>query len=163
MKHEGMSNEIMKEYLDQITFRGHCNIMALHRNTIEITKDPEISKKADCIIGVNASKSCDDLKLELKNWIHSGRWMEFEIKTGTDSFTFEGRGNAGLELTDSKEIVLRRSDYLSGRTAALHCSHSASDIPRNLIASLQDPRAVGRLIIRPLPQRKENSFFWSLP
>jgi uncharacterized protein len=161
--HEEISSEDFIEDLDQITFRGHSNISGFHRNTIELTKDLEISRHADCIIGVNASKSCADLHAKLKDWVHSGRWMQFEIKIGTHSFTFEGRGSPKLDLTDTREIVLRRSDYPSPRTAALHCSHSAGDIPRNLIAALQDPEAKGQLIIRSLPHRKENSFIWSLP
>ncbi|MEM2324735.1 MAG: DUF371 domain-containing protein, partial [Archaeoglobaceae archaeon] len=36
---------------------GHSNITAKHRTTFEITKDQEISKRADCVIGVKASKS----------------------------------------------------------------------------------------------------------
>ncbi|MEM4523515.1 MAG: DUF371 domain-containing protein, partial [Archaeoglobaceae archaeon] len=40
---------------------GHPNITAKHPSTVEVTKDPEISKRADCVIGVKADKSISDL------------------------------------------------------------------------------------------------------
>lgn len=153
----------MKEKLDEIVFEGHPNVTGLHRNTIEVTKDSEISKKADCIIGVNATKSCADLNMSLKDWIRSGSWLEFEIIAGMQSFTFEGRGSPKLDLTDKRELVLRKSDYVSSRTAALNCSHSARDLPRALVSRLKDPGAEGKLIFRSLPHPKTDSFVWTLP
>jgi uncharacterized protein len=153
----------MKAKLDEIVFNGHPNVTGLHRNTIEVTKDSEISKKADCIIGVNATKACADLSAALKTWILSSSWLEFEIATGKQSFIFEGRGSSKLDLADSREVVLRRSDYTSSRTAAVCCSQSACDIPRELIATLQNPRAQGRLIIRSSSRPKTDSFVWTLP
>ncbi len=153
----------VEEELDQIVFHGHSNILSLHRNTIELTKYSEISKRADCVIGLKASKSCEDLTSRLKDRIRLGCWMRFELRLGGHSFTFEGRGSPKLDLTDRRELVLRRSDYPSPRTAALHCSHSACDIPRNLVSELQDPEAEGLLIIRSLPKKKEQTIVWSLP
>lgn len=153
----------LKAKLNEIGFRGHPNITGLHRNTIEVTKDSEISKKADCIIGVNATKACTDLDAELKALIQSGSWLEFEITTGNQSFFFEGRGNRDLDLADPRDIVLRRSDYISSRTAAVSCSHSACDIPRALIANLQNSRAEGTMIIRPSTRPKSDTFVWVLP
>lgn len=40
-----------------VRFMGHRNITAKHRTTLEITKDEEITRKADCIIGVRADKA----------------------------------------------------------------------------------------------------------
>jgi uncharacterized protein len=153
-----LSETGFKEDLDKVNFWGHRNISGMHRNSIEITKDREISKKADCIIGVRASKACADLEPRLKDWVRSGRWIEFEIRTGIYSFTFKGRGSPRLDLTDGKEIVLRRSDYTSSRTAALNCSYTAIDIPRDMIRALQNPNATGTLTMRSLPQMKDLQF-----
>src|SRR5579875_2197601 len=46
---------------DEIVFRGHENVRALHPTTIEITRDNAISMRADCVIGVGADKGCGDL------------------------------------------------------------------------------------------------------
>jgi uncharacterized protein len=149
--------------LDEISFNGHTNISGRHKNTIEVTKDADISKRADCILGVNATKSCIDLSERLKDWIHSGLWLQFEIKVNGQSFLFEGQGNSRLDLSDRKELVLRRSDYLSSRTAAINCTHSACDIPRAMVSSLKNPKAEGRLIIRISRRTNEVDFVWTLP
>jgi hypothetical protein len=156
-------SQLSNEYLDQITFVGHENILGLHKNTIEVTKDSDISNRADCIIGVKASKSCADLNPTLKDWIRSGFWVEVEIRTGEHSFKFEGQGSSKLGLTDEKDIVFRRSDYASSRTIALNCSHAACDVPRSMVRDLQSPKALGKIILRPLPHKEKDRFFWSLP
>ncbi|MEM2818033.1 MAG: DUF371 domain-containing protein, partial [Archaeoglobaceae archaeon] len=45
----------------EVSAFGHPNISAKHRTTLEVTKDNEISKRADCIIGVNANKSVSEI------------------------------------------------------------------------------------------------------
>jgi hypothetical protein len=158
-----LSDVYHKEELDRIEFRGHKNILGTHRNSIELTKEPDVTKKGNCIIGVMASKACADLHPSLRNWISSGKWLEFEVRIGDHSFTFRGRGSPELNLLDDKEIVLRRSDFASPRTAAINCSHSAREIPRDLIKALQNPDAKATLGIRTFPMGKDIDFFWSLP
>ena len=34
---------------------GHKNILAKHRNTLEFTKDKDLTLNGDCIVGVNAN------------------------------------------------------------------------------------------------------------
>ncbi|MHB1908165.1 MAG: DUF371 domain-containing protein [Nitrososphaerales archaeon] len=148
--------------LDRISFFGHRNILGLHRNTIEITKDEELSKNGDCIIGVRSSKGCRDLSSSLKEWILLGKRLSFQLLVGEYSFIFTGEGNGQLTLLDKKEIVFRRSDYISSRTAAIHCSHSAKDVPRKVISALQNKDATGLLIIRGISNQRQD-FLWSLP
>jgi hypothetical protein len=137
--------------------------MALHKRTIEITRDNQISKRADCIIGVSSSKACTDLSRDAKDWIFSGGWLRFEIKTLFHTFAFEGKGSPKLELADEREIVLRVSDYISPRTAAINCTQSAYDIPRSMINELQNPQSSAVLRIIALPLKMEKEFVWSLP
>ena len=33
---------------------GHKNMLAIHKNTLEFTKDKELTKRGDCIVGVNS-------------------------------------------------------------------------------------------------------------
>ena len=147
---------------DFITFRGHENVLSLHRNTIEITKEKDISRRADCIIGVSASKACSHLDEKLKEHIRQGGFLRFEIVVGKSSFVFSGRGNKSLELTDEHELVLRRSDYYSARTAAIRCDAAACDIPRSIVRLLQTPQSEGILRITAQPSREE-TFNWNLP
>jgi len=134
-------------FSEKIQFRGHPNILGTHRNTLEITKDEEISKRADCIIGVKASKGCSDLDPRILTHINSGGKLEFEITVGNLSFHFTGFGFPDLELSDPREIVLRKSDFLSPRTLAIGCDAAAVDVPREIIHLLSDPATIGTIQI----------------
>lgn len=150
--------------LDRVFFFGHPNILGTHRNTIEVTLDEQISRRADCIIGVRASKGCSDVTPQLRRWIREGKPLEFEIRAKSLSFVFSGRGDGGLDLKDERELVLRRSDYLSSRTLAVRCSKAACDVPRKMIRELQDPQTRGLLIISSARVVEgEDSFNWTLP
>ncbi len=64
-----------------IKFNGHKNIRSTHKNTIEITKDPNLTINGDCIIGVDAGFSCKDLPKKLKTKIkNSNSKIKFYIK-----------------------------------------------------------------------------------
>ncbi|HKW05132.1 MAG TPA: DUF371 domain-containing protein [Nitrososphaerales archaeon] len=132
---------------EEIEFFGHKNILGLHQNTIEITKDEEISKRADCIIGVRASKACSEFSVRLQDLIRRGSKIKFQIVAGDESFSFEGMGSPDLRLSDERELVLRRSYFISDRTGAIRCSAGARDIPRPIIRFLQDGSAKGILKI----------------
>ena len=133
--------------VETIEFHGHPNILGTHYNTIEITRVDEISKRADCIIGVSASKACSDLSPLLKRHIQAGGHLIFEIKVGATSFAFTGKGRKELQLTDPDELVVRRSDFVSDRTAAVSCDAAATDIPRKMIRLLQEKHTTGVLTI----------------
>lgn len=143
---------------DVITFSGHPNILATHGNTIEVTKDIEISRRADCIIGVNAAKGCEDLNHQLKNHIRASGLLLMALSVGKHDFHFTGRGCSELELTNSQELVLRKSDFVSSRTAAIRCNAAAIDIPRQIVKELQDSETTGVLRIIAVDDRSTNSY-----
>ena len=141
LKTNGISSEI-------IEFQGHENILGTHYNTLEITTDLMISKRADCIIGVNATKSCATLDGRLVSHVRSNGKMLFLLTVGNLNFSFNGFGSQNLTLSDEKEIVLRKSDFISPRTLAIRCDASAIDLPREMIRTLQNPRIRGKMEIR---------------
>ena len=136
-----------KVFSETIEFRGHKNILGTHRNTLEITKESEISRRADCIVGVEATKSCADLDTRILNHLRSNGRMEFRLSVSGFNFDFFGFGSQNLQLTDDKEVVLRKSDFISPRTLAIHCDAAAIDLPRKLIKLLQAPETTGKLEI----------------
>ena len=140
-------------HVETIEFFGHPNILGTHHNTIEVTKVSEISKRADCIIGVRASKACADLSPDLRKHIQTGGQLDFVINVGDIAFAFSGRGRTELDLTDHHEMVLRRSDFVSARTAAISCDAAAVDLPRVMIQLLQDERTTGTLTISAIDPR----------
>jgi uncharacterized protein len=136
-----------KSLIEIIRFRGHENILGTHRNTLEITKDSYITKRADCIVGVSATKGCAGIDVKLAQWIRSGNEMVFVISVGNLKFGFSGCGSEKLELTNENELVLRRSDFSSPRTLAIRCDAAAIDIPREIVRQLQNKETVGSLEI----------------
>jgi len=127
-------------------------VLGNHRNTLEITKDSEISQRADCIVGVGANKACVDLHGKLVEHIRSRGRLRFAIAVRHINFVFYGSGNPELQLTDPTEMVFRKSDFVSSRTVALRCDAAAIDLPREMIRLLQNPNTIGSLQIEALQE-----------
>ncbi|HJR85941.1 MAG TPA: DUF371 domain-containing protein [Nitrososphaeraceae archaeon] len=129
---------------EEITFQGHINVLSLHSRTIEITKDPNLTKKGDCILGVSANKACNDLNSSLKDRLKKSSTF-VKISIVVDPFVFElsGYGSNALQVSHGHDIVLRKSNYVDSRTLAVSCDKSAFDIPRNLVSLLTIPETKG--------------------
>lgn len=133
---------------EEITFQGHKNVLSLHSRTIEITKDPNLTKKGDCILGVSANKACNDLDSSLKNRLRTnGTVVKISIVVEPFEFEVSGYGSNTLEISHSHDIVLRKSNYVDSRTLAVSCDKSAFDIPRDLVTLLTNAETKGTLKI----------------
>lgn len=132
--------------VERVSFRGHPMVRALHPRTIEVTREDHLTERGDCIIGVGADKGCSDLDSRVRTALRDGSArVRFRIVVGAREFEFEGSGDAGLTLEDPREMVIRTTGFVSGRTLAVRAGASAADIPREMVTSLQRPDAVGRL------------------
>ena len=132
----------------EIPFNGHENILSLHKKTIEITKDSQLTVNGDCIIGVGSNLACIDLPENFKKKIQNPTTeIKFSIVTDEHSFTIHGMGSEKLTLKHSNDIVLRKSAFTCSRTIAIKCDKASDDIPRNMVKKLQDPKTNGKLII----------------
>ncbi|MFX1398985.1 MAG: DUF371 domain-containing protein [Promethearchaeota archaeon] len=125
--------------IEEIFAQGHKNILCTHGSTIEITKDLSLTKAGNCILGVNSSKACFDLRQELKESIKSGKKIKVSLKVDNLEDYFYGFGNKDLSLSDKNDIVFRKSEYLCNRTALIRCSKSSKDLNNELIDVLKDP------------------------
>jgi len=117
-----------------IRAKGHPNIRAEHRTTLEITRDEECTLRGDCIVGVSADRGARDL-----NEILGGKpqWLRMMLRVPSGK-TEEIRGfYPGHELRDEKDIVLRKSDFICGRTLMIKCDKVAKDLSRDLVRELQ--------------------------
>jgi hypothetical protein len=133
----------------EIEFYGHKNIRALHKTTLEITKEEHLTLKGDCIIGVKATASVNDFPGWLKKDIKDGKKLKFTILVNGFEFLFWGYGSPLLNLSDPQELVIRKSDYISSRTAAIRSNASAIDLPREIVKKLKEESTVGKLKIEP--------------
>ena len=132
----------------EIPFQGHKNILSLHQKTLEITKDDELTSNGDCIVGVSANISCVDLPEKMKKKIRNPKTkITFSIRAGNKKFTIQGNGSKKLSLKHTKDIVLRKSAFTCSRTIAINCDNASSDIPRDFVKILQNPKTRGSMTV----------------
>jgi hypothetical protein len=130
-----------------ITGYGHPHITSKHPTTLEFTKDEEIGYEAHCIIAVKADKGCSDLSKDLKGAIKEGKRLDITIKVGSLSERMVAFGHPDLMLENDKDVVLRKSGWVDERTLCVHSSKASSDLDRELVKKLQDPKQKVEMII----------------
>ena len=132
----------------EIKFSGHENIRSNHQKTIEITKDSSLTTRGDCIVGVGATSSCNDLPQEIKDKLRDpDSKVTFSISVNTHEFIIVGHGHPGLILTHEEDIVLRKSDFICPRTLAIKCDKASDLLPREMVLLLQNPKTQGTFTI----------------
>ena len=131
-----------------IEFSGHENIRSNHKKTIEITKESNLTLRGDCIVGVDANFSCNDLPAELKKKLQDpNSKVTILIRAGDFESIILGQGHPDLSLSHKKDIVVRKSSFISPRTLAINCDKGSDFLPREMITILQDPKTVGTFTI----------------
>jgi len=133
--------------IERIHAWGHENILCTHNSTIEITKDKSLTKKGDCIIGIDSSKACNDLTLEIKNQIKSGKKFKVILKVDGMQDYFYGFGNKKLRLLDKNDMVFRKSNFICDRTVLINCSKSSIELNKNLTRTLRNPKTKLLIIV----------------
>ena len=112
-----------------------------HPTTIEITKDSHLTPKGHCVVAINSSKGLLDLPNELKKILSSTEGkIRVTLTTGTFRFVIKGSGDPRLTFTHPKDLVIRKSGFISNRTLMIHADKAAKDIPREMVQLLQDPK-----------------------
>ncbi len=136
----------IKPVKEEIIAYGHPNITAKHEKTFEITKEENLGKEGDCIIGVRANKACKDLSEEFKNGLKEGKKVEIRIEVEGISDKIIAFGSPALKLSDEKSIVIRKSDFIDRRTLAILADKAACDIKREIIEKMKNPQTKMRII-----------------
>src|SRR3989338_8095472 len=108
---------------------GHENVLATHARTIEFTKDAELTKNGDCIVGVKAEFFLD----ELKKFLHCGR-VKITVEAGGCSEAVTAVPNK--KFNSSHELVIRLGEFDSERTFAVRADKAAVHLGRELVAAL---------------------------
>jgi len=128
--------------------RGHKNILATHKSTIEITKDSHLSLKGDCIVGVCSTMSLNELPLELKKAIRNAKTtIVVTIRAKGMEEVIKGKGHPDLELADENDIVIRKSNYVCPRTLMIKANKAAKDLSRDFISAIKDENARIEVVI----------------
>ncbi len=113
---------------------GHPNITAKHKTTIEFTKDKEVSLDGDCIVGVNSDFDLN----EIKDFIRENKEIKVIVKV--DNIEEEINCEVNKNFNNDKEIVIRKTDFVSERTLGIKANKSASELRRDLIKKLRDTK-----------------------
>ena len=133
---------------DAVEFRGHAMVRSTHPTTIEVTTEEDLTENGDCVIGVGASKGCAGLSDEVKGAIRRpGSRVTLRVLVQGLAFGVRAYGDPRLTLSDPHEMVIRRSDFISGRTLAVRADAAARTMPRGLVRLLKSPATRGTLEI----------------
>jgi hypothetical protein len=132
-----------------IRCRGHENVKATHRSTLEITTEDFLTPRGDCIICVSADKALKDLSEEFKEALQRGAKLLMRIRVGELVDEVVAYGDPRLILDHDYSMVIRKSSYIDGRTLAVRANKAARDIKRELVELLKNPQteAVIELVI----------------
>lgn len=124
--------------VETIICYGHANITSRHGTTLEITKDEEITKRADCIIGVGADKGISELSEEFKQKAGNNSIIKVVLRAGNIIETITGIGHPNLSFSHKSDIVIRKSTFICPRTLMIKADKSARELDRNLINLLKN-------------------------
>lgn len=115
--------------------RGHPNILATHRTTLEITKDTELTEKGDCIIAVAADFSLQRIKDIISSCSDNGK-----VKLTVEAAGIKEEITAAVNkaFSSGHEIVFRKGSFLSERTLGIHADKAAAELGRRLADKLKD-------------------------
>lgn len=125
------------------TATGHPAILSLHPTTLEITKDPRVTGRGDCIVAANSTCGALDLPDYVKKVLSSDEGQgELTLTVRDLQFPVKGKGASGLTFKNERDIVIRRSGFVSDRTLMVYANKASLDIPRRMVRLLQDPSQV---------------------
>jgi len=120
-----------------IEANGHPNMLGTHKTTIEVTKDSDLTKKGDCIIGVGSNIACSDLNTECKEALQTEKQFLVKIIVNQKEDMFQGFGSKLLTLHHIHDIVFRKSEYVCDRTIMIRCTKAAWDIDRIIMKEMK--------------------------
>jgi len=129
---------IEENVIEKIVCRGHPNVLSTHKTTIEITKETELSLEGDCIVGVAADKGMTELSEEFKSGLRSECEVEIVFECDGVSDIVKACGSPELILDYPKDMVIRKSNYVCGRTVAIGADKAAIDLKRELVEKLKE-------------------------
>jgi len=126
--------------MEEIHARGHVNIKATHKTTMEITRDRDLTLRGDCIIGVDADKSAVDLDRDFKEAIkRDDTILIILLKTPSTQDIVLAMGSRNLILSDERRVIIRKSNYIEAATIGVKANKSAGDLNRDLVNELKNP------------------------
>jgi len=120
---------------------GHENVLSTNKTTFEITKETHLTKRGDCVIAVGSDKGANDLSLRFKKIAQSeSARIEISIEVDSEVEVINAYGSRHLSFTHPTDLVIRKSDYVCGRTLAIRADKAAKDFSRTFVEKLRNPK-----------------------
>jgi len=138
------------KFLGNVIFTayGHQNVLGTHRSTLEITMEPDLTLRGDCIIGIRANQSAITIREKIIDLLKlPTSHVVTRFSAGGFNDEVRGFGSSKIDLSSGKSLVWRKSSYVDSRTIAIRCDKAARDLNRGLIKFLQDPNSVLQVVI----------------
>lgn len=120
--------------------KGHPNIRSKHKTTLEFTMDPEISERADCIVGVASPVSMKDVPKEIIRAIQNNIEIYIILETENATDMIKGYGDPELTLDHPTDMVCRKSTFKCSRTLMINADKAACDLDKQLISDLMNSK-----------------------
>lgn len=127
---------------------GHHNILGTHKTTLEFTKDNEVSLKGDCIVGVKADFELLKLKQFIKDSKNNKITITIESISANKKIQEKIFAELNPDFNSDKELVIRKTDFVSERTFAIKANKAAFELKRDLITFLKEKKNKIGVIIR---------------
>lgn len=124
--------------IEVIRAQGYPLVQATHRSTFEITCDPHLTERGDCIIAVNADKGASQLSPLFKKLAANDSTRIIIVLVCNELVELiKAWGNSGLTFESPRSLVVRRSSFIDGRTVAVKSDKAAINLDRRIVAQLQ--------------------------
>ena len=117
---------------------GHQNVLGTHKTTLEFTKDSDLSLKGDCIIGVKADFDLKKIKELIQNAKNKTITISIETVSAPEKINETVTAQINFGFDSNREIVIRKTDFLSQRTLAVMTDKAANDLDRKFIDYLKN-------------------------
>ena len=124
---------------------GHPHILGTHKTTFEFTKDGEISLEGDCIVGVKADFELSKLRELIEKSSNKNVTITIELPDKKIKETILAAINPNFG--DDRELVIRKTNFISKRTFATSSDKAAFELNRELIRFLRKKSAKLSVII----------------
>jgi hypothetical protein len=129
--------------VEKINARGHMNVLAKHKTTLEITKDDHLTLKGDCIVAVSADRGPNEFSKEFLEALKKEN-ARLEIRMICDGIEEKvvAYGHPHLSFTNPHEMVVRKSNFVCGRTLAIKADKSSNELSREFVKKLSEGKMV---------------------
>lgn len=126
--------------IEELEAWGHRNITGKNRTTFEITKEKTVTQRGDCIVAVNSSKGPIDLNQSFKDLVQRNDvQITVVLRINNLEEKVVGWGSPKLTLTHHKDLVARKSGFISNRTLMIKSNKAAKDFSKKFINLLKNP------------------------